>query len=84
MGDLTIILPRELAWHLRMQDQAFEQEFKRLALVKLFEMGRISSGIAARTLGISRMDFLELLAQYQVSIFNDTDDSQLLEDTRNA
>lgn len=84
MGELTIHLPRELAWHLQMQDQAFEQEFKHLALVKLYEMGRISSGLAARTLGISRVAFLDLLAHYQVSIFNDTDDAQLQEDLRNA
>jgi predicted HTH domain antitoxin len=84
MNDLKITVPRELAWQLRMQDREFEQEFKQLALVKLFEMGRISSGLAARTLGISRLAFIESLGHYQVSVFNDSSEEQLREDLNNA
>ena len=37
-------------------------------------MGKISSGFAAKILGISRIDFLERLAVYEVSAFADSDE----------
>ena len=46
-------------------------------LIKLFQQGEISSGCAAQVLGLSRRDFLDLLGQYQVSMFaGDTDIAQ--------
>jgi len=33
-------------------------------------LGKISSGIAAKVLHISRIEFLELLGKYKVSFFN--------------
>ena len=44
--------------------------FRLMAALKMFELGEISSGQAAKLLGIARVDFLELCGQYQVSIFN--------------
>ena len=43
-------------------------------LVKLYDLGEIGSGKAAKILGISRRAFLELLDQYGVSWFDDTMD----------
>ena len=40
-------------------------------LVKLFDLGEISSGWAAEVLGISRREFLDLLGQYGVSSFDE-------------
>lgn len=51
----------------------FQSEMKTSSLVKLFEMGKISSGIAANVLGLSRIDFLELLAKYNVSMLGQND-----------
>ncbi len=65
--------PAELASGLRMQEQEFAEEMKKLALVKLFELGKISSGIAAKALNISRIDFFDVLASYGVDMFNDID-----------
>ncbi len=46
-------------------------------LIRLFQQDEISSGYAAQVLGISRRDFLDLLGQYQVSMFaGDTDIAQ--------
>lgn len=39
---------------------------KILAAVKLYELGRLSSGRAADLAGISRLEFLARLEQYQV------------------
>jgi predicted HTH domain antitoxin len=59
----------------------FEREIKISALVKLFELGKISSGTAAKVLQMSRIEFLELLSDYQVG-FSETD--CLTEDVRCA
>jgi predicted HTH domain antitoxin len=39
---------------------------KMLAAVKLYELGRLSSGRAAELAGISRVEFLLLLQRYKV------------------
>jgi len=41
-----------------------------LAAVKLFELGKLSSGRAAQLAGVSRVEFLNLIGRYQVSPFN--------------
>lgn len=64
-----------------MNKSDFGKEIKVSALIKLFELGKVSSGTAAKVLRISRVDFLELLAKYKVS-FLDTDN--LNEDIENA
>jgi predicted HTH domain antitoxin len=45
---------------------------KTISVVKLYELGKISSGIAANILGTSRLDFLRLLSSYSVSYFSTT------------
>jgi predicted HTH domain antitoxin len=57
-----------------MQDREFEREMKTISLVKLYELGKVSSGTAARVLGISRLAFLDILAVHQVSCFPDADE----------
>lgn len=84
MKQLNISLPQDLAWLLKMEDSEFEREFKLLALIKLYELGKISSGVAARTLGMSRVEFLQTLGRYKVSLFNDSDLDQLKSDFDHA
>ena len=84
MKQFQLSLPEELAWLLKMEQEEFAQEFKLMALIKLYELGKISSGVAARTLGMSRVEFLHTLGRYRVSLFNDADRDQLQADFRNA
>jgi predicted HTH domain antitoxin len=79
---ITIEYPETLAFSLKMQNQEFEREIKTLSMVKLYELGKISSGIAAKVLGITRIDFLDILASYKVSAFADT--TELESDFANA
>jgi predicted HTH domain antitoxin len=60
-----------------------EDEVKMAALAKLYELGKISSGKAAKLLGISRVEFLDLLGKYKVQIGPDTEE-ELLRDIENA
>lgn len=78
---ISIDYPEFLANSMRLSKDDFGKEIKVSALVKLFELGRISSGTAARVLKISRIEFLELLEKYKVSFLNSSD---LNEDLRNA
>lgn len=78
---IKIDYPQYLANSMRMNLDDFSREMKVAALVKLFELGKVSSGIAAKVLKISRVEFLELLDNYKVSYL---DTEELNEDLSNA
>jgi predicted HTH domain antitoxin len=58
----------ELAVH--MNKEEMEQYIRLMAALKMFELGKISSGKAAQLAGMSRVEFLEACGKYRVSIFN--------------
>lgn len=64
---ILIDYPEFLANSMRLNREDFGKEIKISALVKLFELGKVSSGTAARVLKISRLEFLDLLGNYKVS-----------------
>jgi predicted HTH domain antitoxin len=51
-----------------------EQHLRLMAALKMFELGKISSGKAAELAGMSRIEFFEVCGRYQVSIFNYSSD----------
>ena len=51
--------------------------------IKLFEMKRLSSGMAASLVGMSRVQFLGELHRYGVAVIN-LDDDEIAEDITNA
>ena len=67
-----------------MGDKEFEKEIKTLSLVKLYELGKVSSGTTAGLLGLTRLKFLESLAQYRVSFLQPESDEDLVSDFNNA
>lgn len=81
---ISIDYPESLANALRLSSKDFETEMKISSLVKLYELGRVSSGVAAKVLGLSRIDFLELLSKYKVSVLEVDDSDDLNEDIANA
>ena len=64
---IQIELPEEPLVSLKETPEHFAKEIKMLAAVKLFELGRLSSGRAAQLAGIPRVAFLMRLADYRVS-----------------
>ena len=56
-----------------------ESELKMIIAAKLFDTGELSSGQAAKMVGISRREFLETVGKYGVSIFQ-YDADELRED----
>jgi predicted HTH domain antitoxin len=81
-GQIAISYPETLADSMKMQRDEFVMEVKMLSLVKLYEMGKVSSGMAAKVLGISRIAFLDILGLHHVSYF--ADESELESDFCNA
>lgn len=83
-GFISIEYPEFLANSLRMKGKDFENEMKISSLVKLYELGKLSSGTAAKVLGVSRIDFLDILAKYKVSSLGYYDINDINEDISNA
>ncbi|MEO1404421.1 MAG: UPF0175 family protein [Cyanobacteria bacterium J06635_1] len=83
VAQLKIDYPEGLPDILQQTPAQFEQEAKWAMAVKLFEMKRISSGIAAQLLGIDRVSFLLSLQRYDIPMI-DLDEAELLSDLANA
>lgn len=66
-----------------MSKKAFEQEAKMAMAVKLFEMKRLSSGMAAELVGLDRVSFLLSLHHFNVPMV-DLEEDELLSDMKNA
>jgi len=81
---ISINYPEKLAFSLRMKRKEFEEEMKTISLVKLYELGKISSGLASKLLNLTRIEFLEMLKKYNVSYFYDGLEEELESDLANA
>ncbi|MBE9571935.1 MAG: UPF0175 family protein [Proteobacteria bacterium] len=58
----------EIAVH--MTKEEMEYHIRLMAALKMFELGKVSSGKAAQLAGMSRVEFLETCGRYRVSAFN--------------
>ena len=66
---LQIPYPEDLLLSLKESKEQFEQNARFLLAVKLYELGKISSGKAAKLSGLARVQFLLKLGQYEISPF---------------
>ena len=80
---LTIDYPETLPDALQQTPEQFEQEAKMALAVKLFEMKRLSSGMAAALVGMERVSFLLNLHRYGVAAIDLTEE-ELRSDLENA
>jgi len=83
MEKVVLDIPEEILISLKETTHEFSRELLMLAAVKLFELGKLSSGRAAQLAGISRICFLQSLASYKVPIF-DLSEEELKQDMMNA
>ncbi|MEM7130096.1 MAG: UPF0175 family protein [Chloroflexota bacterium] len=83
--DYQLRIPYPQIWldAFQLTRDSFEYEAKMAMAVKLFEMKRLSSGMAAKLVGISRVRFLLELHRYDVPMI-DLDEDELLTDIQNA
>jgi predicted HTH domain antitoxin len=66
---LTIEYPEELLWALQQNPEEFAVEARLLLAVKLYEEGKLSTGLAAQLAGIPRTTFIFLSGRYRLSPF---------------
>jgi len=66
---LTIKYSDDILFSLKETKEEFEEEARYLLALKLYELGKISSGKAAKIAGISRVAFLLRMGMYKVSPF---------------
>jgi predicted HTH domain antitoxin len=76
---LTLELPQDIFSALRQEPETFLREMRLAAAIKWYETERVSQAKAAEIAGLSRAEFLNALAQWQVSPFQITADELIQE-----
>jgi predicted HTH domain antitoxin len=74
MNRVTLDVPDETLHALRVSPESLAGELRLAAAMKLYEIGRLSSGAASQLAGIPRTLFLQKLADYGVDTFRQTED----------
>ncbi len=80
---LTIPYTDDLLLSLKESPEEFEAEARLLLAVKLYELGRVSTGRAAEIAGIGRVEFMFALNRFGLSPIG-VDPEELAEDLANA
>jgi predicted HTH domain antitoxin len=83
MNRITIDLSDETVLALKVPAEEVGDALRMAAAVKLYELGKLSSGAAAALAGVPRVAFLAKLADYGVDTFDLTEE-QLSKETRLA
>jgi predicted HTH domain antitoxin len=70
MKKLTLTYPDDFEQAVQLTPEEMEAHIRLMAALKMFELGKLSSGKAAELAGLSRVEFLETCGRYRVSVFN--------------
>lgn len=79
---LNIPYTDDILLSLKETKEQFEEDAKFLLALKLYELGKISSGKAAKLAGVDRITFLLTLKKYKVSPFQ-MDVEEILAESKN-
>ena len=85
--ELKIKYPSGFEHAVHMTKEEIEQHIRLMAALKMFELGKVSSGKAAELAGMSRVEFFESCGRYRVSVFNyprDEAEEEIVKDIETA
>ena len=83
---LVLSIAEDFLHSIKKTPEELVREIVLMAAIKMFELGKLSSGKASELAGISRREFLEKCSMYGVSVFNYSDDEiaeELSKDEKN-
>ena len=83
MNVVSIPYPQDLLLFLKESPEEFESEARLLLAVKFYEMGRVSTGMAAQLAGMPRVAFILTLSRFGLSPIG-VEPSELAGDLANA
>ncbi len=83
MSNVAFDVPEETLLALRLDERSASAELRLVAAVKLFELGRLSSGAAATLAGVPRVVFLAKLGELGAAALRQTE-AELAEDLAHA
>ena len=87
MEELKIKFPSGFEKAIHMTKEELEHHVRLMAALKMFELGKVSSGKAAEFVGMPRIEFLETCGRYRISPFNyplDESEEELKRDLQEA
>jgi predicted HTH domain antitoxin len=70
MKKITVQYPDEFELAVQATPEELEAQIRLMAALKMFELGKLSSGQAAELAGLSRVEFFEMCGRYRVSVLN--------------
>lgn len=72
MATITVDLPEQIEQALNRTPGEMARDVKLYAALMLYQLGKLSSGMAAQMAGLSRVEFLYLCGEYGISVFQYT------------
>ena len=72
MTVITVEVPEKVQQALNRTEGEIGRDVKLYAALMLYQLGKLSSGMAAQMAGMSRVDFLYLCGEYGISVFQYT------------
>ena len=70
MKELMLPYPDDLEQVVQLTPEELAAQVRLMAALKMFELGKLSSGKAAELAGLTRVEFFEACGRYRVSVFN--------------